>query len=89
MARLKPAVKRRKEEARASEATRPAVAAMTPVLAEGAASRLPVTELVPWSLVANPQEEAVSVVKQTPGHPSSALLRGVQGLRSPLSALLL
>nr|XP_040251829.1 actin cytoskeleton-regulatory complex protein PAN1-like [Aegilops tauschii subsp. strangulata] len=64
-----------------SEATRPAVAALTPARAEEASLRSPMTERALRSSLAKPQEESASVARQTPG----ALVSGASagGSRAP------
>nr|XP_020172859.1 translation initiation factor IF-2-like [Aegilops tauschii subsp. strangulata] len=80
-------MKRKKEEARASEATRPAVATATPVWAKEAASRSLTTGRAPRSSVAKPQEESASVAKQTLGAPVSGTPAGSSRAPEPPAAL--
>mgnify|MGYP007126474938 CR=1 FL=1 len=83
MIRLKPVVKKRKEEVGAPEATPSASAVMTSTWAEETASR----SRAPQSLVAEPLEETASVAYQPPRLPVPVVLAGDLGVLEPPAAL--
>ena len=66
MARLTSVAKRKKEEARASEAKRPASATATPAREEEAASRPPTARLSSRGSGAQPQENTAPAAEPTP-----------------------